>query len=515
MELKLSKFSLNKTWLVSIGQFLGLAVIFGLSYIQDSLYSGNQTTKFVHGLAQAGFGFLKNDWFANTIDPLPAFTFLVGLTYTWFSPYMFYVYYILIFGLYLYSTSGIVSFIYKINSSKIKYLTYLTLIIAIHCIHIKTENFDSAIHLHSGVAEQYVLGPYFQPSNFGVFIIFSIYAFLQRRYYRAVLALTLAATFHPAYMLSAGIMTLVYMIIVYKNEGKLKQILSIGVLASISILPVFSYMYFTFRPTSPEIWEKAKELLVHIRIPHHSIPGVWLSDPNTYVQIALVIIALYLIRKTPVFPLLFLPFLAATSLTTIQVITNSNTLAFIAPWRISAFLVPISLCIIVGWLVSYLFEKYPPQVAMTKKAIAFLCITTLSVLVTVGTYNQIYMLLDPDGSIPMQNFVKETKQPGDTYLIPTKNKQLWKFRLYTGAPILINLKSHPYKDVEVMEWYNRNLMAQQFYEVTDKTRCENLNKISTDYRINKVVIEAENYKGECNFLKELYRDERYGVYQIQ
>ncbi|HEY9649237.1 MAG TPA: DUF6798 domain-containing protein, partial [Coleofasciculaceae cyanobacterium] len=271
----------------------------------------------------------------------------------------------------------------------------------------------------------------------------------------------------------------------------------------------------TFKPTSPDVWEKAKELLVHIRIPHHSIPGVWLSDPNTYIQIALVITALYLIRRTRVFFVLLFPFLIATTLTTIQVIANSNTLAFIAPWRISAFLVPISLCIIVGSVVSFLFDKHPPQSSLLKKAIACGCVTTLSALVIIGAYNQIYLILDPDGSVPMLNFVKATTQLGDSYLIPNKNKQLWKFRLYTGAPILINLKSHPYKDVEVMEWYNRNLMAQKFYELADTTRCETLNRLSTDYQINKVVVETGNYQGECASLKELYRDERYGVYQIQ
>ena len=92
--MKLNLIPLKKKFL-SIGQFLFIAFVFGISYTQKPLYYDNQTTNFFHGLAQAGYGFLENDWFASTIDPLPAFTFLVKMTHLYLNEYAFYFYYIL------------------------------------------------------------------------------------------------------------------------------------------------------------------------------------------------------------------------------------------------------------------------------------------------------------------------------------------------------------------------------------------------------------------------------------
>ena len=523
--MQLDLISLKKK-LLSIGQFLLISFVFGIAYTQRPLYYDNQTTKFLHGLAQSGYGFLENDWLANTIDPLPAFTFLVRITHLYLNEYAFYFYYIIIFGLYIYSLTGIVSFIFQIelnskadvysknNRDRLKFLVFFAILIVLHCINIqiKALELDTALNIHYGVAEQYVLGPYFQPSNFGVFIIFSIYRFLHRNYFLAVACLALAATFHPTYLMGAGIICLAYLIIIYKNEGSLLKVISVGGLATLLLLPVFSYMYFQFRPTTAELWAKSQYIIVQLRIPHHSIPQLFLSKPSAYLQIFLVVLALYLIRSTKVFAIIFIPFLITTFLTIIQIFYPNNTIAFIAPWRLSAVLVPIATSIIVAWLVSYLFDRYF-QIKHKQSVIAA-SLATISMVFVLGLYNQGRMFVEQDKSIPMLNYVKETTQKGDLYLVPNKNKELRKFRVYTGAPILINFKSHPYKDVEVLEWYQRNLAAQAFYESSSDRQCDILKQLVADYPINKVVTESQNFHANCAFLAQLYKDDRYGVYQI-
>jgi hypothetical protein len=519
--MKVESISLRKS-LLATARFLLIAFVFAIAYTQKPLYYDNQTTKFLHGLAQAGYGFLENDWLANTLDPLPAFTFLVRMTHSYLNESAFYFYYIIICGIYIYSIAGIVSLIFpidinsRINSNKLQYLTFLTIIILLHCINIEIKflDLDTALSIHYGLAEQYVLGPYFQPSNFGVFIIFSIYRFLHRKYFLAVACLGLAATFHPTYLMGAAIISLTYLIIIYKNEGNFIKVLSVGSVAVVLLLPVFSYMYFQFRPTSAEIWTKSQYIIVQLRIPHHSIPQVFLSKPSAYLQIFLVVLALYLIRKTKVFAVIFIPFVITATLTSIQIFYPNNTIAFIAPWRISAVLVPIATSIIIGWLVSYLFARYSFQIAKHKKNVMAASLATISMIFAIGLYNQVQMFAEQDSSIPMLNFVKKTTQQGDLYLVPNKNKQLRKFRLYTGAPILVNFKSHPYKDIEVLEWYRRNLAAQEFYEASSDRRCDTLRQIAANYQINKVVTESRNFSGNCNFLAQLYRDDRYGVYQL-
>src|SRR5512139_4291834 len=87
-------------------------VIFSLAYTQSPLYEGNQNTKFLHGLAMAGKGYLQRDWLANTVDPLPVFSYLVYLTAR-VNENLFYFQYALIFGLYILVIYGILSSIYK------------------------------------------------------------------------------------------------------------------------------------------------------------------------------------------------------------------------------------------------------------------------------------------------------------------------------------------------------------------------------------------------------------------
>src|SRR5262245_48475073 len=77
-----------------LGCFLVWALVFGLAYTQAPLYFSNQNQYFLHGMAQAGRGFLNEDWLAKTRDPTPAFSFLVMVVGHWLREYLFY-------GLYL------------------------------------------------------------------------------------------------------------------------------------------------------------------------------------------------------------------------------------------------------------------------------------------------------------------------------------------------------------------------------------------------------------------------------
>ena len=68
------------------------------------------------------------------------------------------------------------------------------------------------------------------------------------------------------------------------------------------------------------------------------------------------------------------------------------------------------------------------------------------------------LLADPAN--PMMNYVAAHKSPGDIYLIPSK---LENFRLVTGAPVLADFDSIPYRDEDVMEWYQRLQWISWFY----------------------------------------------------
>ena len=58
---------------------LAAGVSFAVAYGQAPLYHSNQNQYFVHGMAEAGFGHLREDWLANTADPTPVFSGLVAI----------------------------------------------------------------------------------------------------------------------------------------------------------------------------------------------------------------------------------------------------------------------------------------------------------------------------------------------------------------------------------------------------------------------------------------------------
>src|SRR5205823_5370493 len=74
---------------------------------QRPLYYSNQNHRFLHGLAHAGIGCLREDWLANTTDPTPLFSLLVEGTYYWGHESLFYAYHVLLMAVYVGSLVGI------------------------------------------------------------------------------------------------------------------------------------------------------------------------------------------------------------------------------------------------------------------------------------------------------------------------------------------------------------------------------------------------------------------------
>jgi hypothetical protein len=169
-------------------------------------YLLNQNQYFLHGMARAGFGFLDQDWLANTADPTPVFSALVEWTHQLFhwEP-MYYGYYALLMGIYVFSLFGIVSFLFKIDKSTTISLFFLAIFFLFHSAGLRFTlarviGVNWSYILEDGVADQRMLGPVLQPSSVGVLLVLSIYFFLVQRYYPAMISACLAAIFHPTYL---------------------------------------------------------------------------------------------------------------------------------------------------------------------------------------------------------------------------------------------------------------------------------------------------------------------------
>lgn len=509
MENKSEGLSIKKLWL--------WVLAFAVSYTQYPLYSSNQNTYFLKGLAEAGVGFLKEDWMIKTTDPFPLFTYLVNFTCRYFHEHLFYLYYIILLSVYIYGLLGIVSIIFDVDKEKSKFLTIILVLTALHSkvvgfISQKIFAVDLSWFLQSGVAKQHILGPVFQPSTFAVFIILSIYFFLRKRQSLSLFSLALAVYFHPSpnYILSGVVLSLSYIYILCLEKKALAKVFAFGILAFILILPAIIFLYQSFGPTSPEIWRKSQQILVKFRLPQHADYQLWLNA-ECLIKILLISIALYLARKTRLFYVMLFPFVVMLVLTVVQVFFKSLTLALFFPWRISVFLVPVSVGIIIADIISILWQSFSRQIS--GKASLLLKINTISmVLLVLGgicamKYKFDYYSSQP--SVAVMDYIKKAKLKEEIYLVPP---ELEDFRLYVGVPIFVDYKTHPYKDIEVVEWYNRIQLVDRFY-FDKNARGKLAEKLINDYAITHILVKNSQVNGTFDNFREVYKDKNYILYK--
>lgn len=520
---------------IAVGVWLLVTAIFAVAYTQSPLYEGNQNTKFLHGLAQAGRGYLSEDWLANTVDPLPVFSFLVYLT-ALVNENLFYLYYAIILGIYVFSVMGILSAIYKEKWTLTKQVAFFTLFLIIHArwsiVRIEKLYGFNLEFLQNGVAGQYLLGIEFQNSVFGVFLLLSIYTFLKKKYNLTSLLIGVTCLVHSAYLFSGALMMLAYLQLIFWDNLQANQALNprdarkmvhaarqpflLGLFTTALVLPVIWHNQVYLSPTTPEASAAALDILVHQRIPHHAVPSVfWNTTAN--LQLGIMLIGLLLAyRWRRLFVILLSLFIGGAFLSLVQILTDSDSLAMMAPWRVSVLLMPLSVALIMAFIISGLIDL----LGMSNPKFLLLLLP-LALYVIINHVNGGINLNSMYGTsrrdrrlMQMMDVVKENKKPGEVYLIPPLDNYFDDFRLYTGAPIFINWKSHPYKDIEVLEWYKRNQLATQFYNAGMIEKCVRLRQLVDKYHITHVVLKGKDTPLACDFASETIHIENFYVYQI-
>ncbi|MEE9302142.1 MAG: DUF6798 domain-containing protein [Thiotrichaceae bacterium] len=512
----------TKARFLLVGKLL-LMLVFAISFTQWPLYSSGQNGYFLHGLANAGVGFLNMDWLSQTADTAPVFSVLVNVTIQFLDENTFYFFYITIIAIYCYSLLGIACYVYGIGNSSIKYLSYFVLFTMLYSgllARLLRElpvlyQFTSDLHkiLTHGVAGQVILGFAFLPCAFGVFLILSIYSFLRDKPFVAVACLSITATFHASSILSAAVLTCTYITVIVVKEKNYRKALLLGTVALVLVIPTLTYIYLNFRPTDADTFAQAQSILVDYRMPHHAKVTSWFGQ-STLFQITIIALSIYLVRRTKLLPILLVPFLVATILTVAQALTGNKGLALLYPWRISVFLVPIASSIILACIVSVAFQIFSKPISRTVRSLLQAAILAVIIMLGYfGVHHTIWLLNAPNvGLNASTRFVASTFQPGNLYLIPP---DMLSFRLAAGVPILVDFKAPPKQDAEVVEWFNRVEIAKDFYASSGDTACSILKNISDKYGTTHVLLRSDSSIAICGILRELYRDADFAIYEIQ
>jgi hypothetical protein len=254
--------------------------------------------------------------------------------------------------------------------------------------------------------------------------------------------------------------------------------------------------------------------MVNERIPHHCIVALWL-DPIAGLQIAWIGLGLVLTWRTRLFPMLVVTVFLAAVLTAVQAISGSNTLALLFPWRISAVLVPVATAIVLMRLVAQ------ARLPLDNTGVRVLSATLMVGLAAAGVYICVGGLAfqSSEEEQPLFDYVREHGAPGDVYLLPVQIPDLkhtihgsassdfkpvaakradtqvipidlQRFRLATGAPIFVDFKAIPYKDVDVIDWRNRLQLAKALQFALARGDVQAAVALLREHHITHVVLPA-------------------------
>jgi hypothetical protein len=498
--------------------FIIWGLVFAISYAQSPLYTSNQNQYFLHGLARAGYGELSQDWLANTLDPTPAFSKLVELSYRIFRwEWLFYGVYALLMGVYFFSLWRIASRLYTQLDHPAAALLFIALFITIHSAGIRFlltrvlgENWTYV--LEDGVADQRLLGLVFQPSGFGVFLLLSIYLFLHGKPVFAAGLAAAAAAFHPTYLLGAAVLTGTYILVTLFQDKDWKKSLAAGGLALLLVTPVLVSTYQVFAGSSPNTTEQARRILVEYRIPHHALVSWWF-DETAILKIGIVLSAIWLSRRRSgrLFWILTTSFCIAVILTLVQLGTGSDSLALLFPWRLSTYLVPVSMTILLAALATLVVDKLRHLSDIWLKGVYIIsyALILLSLLVGGTRFSLDLQRQATDPERRLEEYVAANRKPGEIYLIPTKMQD---FRLAAGAPVFIDFKAIPYQAEEVLEWYRRVRLADRFYKSGD---CNILGEIQQIAPFAYLVAETNQQKIDCPGLDLIYSVGSYRLWRLR
>jgi hypothetical protein len=531
-----------QAWAIAAWPLLIWAGAFGIAHTQCPLYFSNQNQYFLHGLAEGGLGFLEHDWLVSTHDPTPVFSAGVALTYRYLDVSLFYLYYFIVLAVYFCSLAAITAVLPGPPLTGLARFFFLTLLVAVHAAILRLGSVyafgvDYPWYLQSGIANQYVLGPGLQPSAFGALLVASVVAFARGRPLLATCCASFAAIVHPTYLLPAAFFVATYVVLLCRaGRGKTGLLLGAGSLGA--VLPIVIYSLRMFAPSTPEQFAEAQRILVEIRIPHHANVRQWL-DVIAVGQLAWMVLALFLVRRSILFPLLTFPTLAGLALTLVQVATGSNTLALLFPWRIAAVVMPVATAGILARLAAAASPWLDQRPALQLRCLWIGCGGLLAALVAGGVVVSWYGLgyRADDRELQMMEYVRKNKQSGDVYLLPIRipavgsgrgavsttftpppqdphliRVDLQRFRLVTGAPIYVDFKSVPYKDVDVLRWYQRMQLCDAWYggkSWNNPALCAQL----ADEGVTHVLIKADQAIDSAA-LQFVHGDNLYRLYRL-
>jgi len=493
--------------------WLLFSVLMAITYTQSPLFTSNQNQYFLHGMAAVEMGSLPLDWIANTAEPTPVFTWIVQFTYLIFKTQVFfYVYYAFLMGLYLFSLYHIANQLFGLSESNELSTLWIGCILALQSAGFRylsssTLGTQWSFLFDGGMAGQRVLGTVFQPSTFGVFLLFSFLQFLRDKKIQAIVFATLAASIHPTYLLTSALLVGGYLLYEWFHQKNLKNAVLLGILALLLIAPILVYVLKNFEGS--EFAQEARRILIEIRIPHHSSIQSWFGFPSV-VKLTMILWGIYLLRSKPeiFYPFTFIA-VASIALSAVQYFYPSDFMALIFPWRPSAILMPIAFGCITAHLLTILINIHKKNKPIFKPLGKIIPILLITLSGAAGIYRMGY---DYHQKIQMKEknlyaWIEQETGDQDRFVIPVG---LETFRTETKRAAFIDFFAIPYNHEDVIHWYHRVLGVNKFF---DTGNCSELFFIYGEEPYSYIITTRNDAPVECWDHQLVYQDNDYLVYK--
>jgi hypothetical protein len=482
--------------------YIGGIVVFAAALSTFPLYYSNQNTKFLHGLAQAFPNRLGADWTAGTVDGLPVFSSFVFLVTRFGHPLLFHATELVLLGCFV---GALLAIGVRTSPSSGSLLWFQTSLAAMIAVVAKKEGFD-------GVADQYLIGGYLQPSEFGVLFIVALALALYGRGTSAVLAAAAPAALLPAYMPIAAIIVGAIVVVGWRDHRALPPPLVSVVVFACLIVPEVD-LALRFAPTDPDLFEKATRVLAIERIPYHSIPSMWF-DAAAGVKLLLAVVALGLAPPGLLRYTLSGLFIYAVGGTLLVIATKYSGLMILAPWRASVIIVPVSIVLLVGRLLDWTMSQIGSRKTRTVLITPLLLVAIYSAVE--GLRARHHISARPADHIL---FVREHHEPTDLYLTDPSDET---FRLAAMTAQFISWKTHPYLDREIMEWQHRIDLARAVFADTGGEPplhgidCPALRSLLNAYPVTHVLLDAGPVRqnSTCPFLRPWFEGQRARILRV-
>lgn len=469
--------------------FFGL-LVFVICYGQSPLYSSNQHTYFLPGLA-AIEPQLAFDPLVLATSHIPVFShyvsFVAGFLGEWFF-YLIHASFVAAYGFVLFRLSMFAVSTPRDNFHVVLFFVVLSLVhseaLQVAMNSVASGAGDGLRLLTEGFAGQPLIRSYHQPSSFSLLVPLGLLLFCLGHERISSVVIALAPVFHPAYFLPAGLLVAVLMASMAIRRAYWNSFL-FGLIALGVVFPAVIYTAINFSPTTDAASAEAARILVDERFPHHANPANWFGVSVVF-QLIWVMAAVAICSGDRLFRYLLVLFSAFSLLSVlIFFVLDSSRFALLVPWRAMVFVVPIATGFIVFWLTRGISGR--SSQAWLRALSAFVVLAP--VFLAVGSVSLFDRRIEAAGKVgPMGEYANQHCE--SMYLVPIH----WDwFRLVSRCPVYADWKSHPYRDVDVLAWYQRVSLAAEFYRLDSLgERACILKRMRGQYPIGHVVVAAED-----------------------